>query len=158
MQEVASRNRPDLTFVLEGAHNPSGMKAACDELVQQAQWNRPWALLLGTSPQTNMRGMLEPLANMCARHAPSAVVLTEPQFGRYPGVDVATLRSDVETLGFPVTVAFPMPDEAVHWLESNAHDCERVLCIGSLYLQGNVLSALGADTDDLLAITAKRLS
>ena len=158
MQEVASRNRPGLTFMLEGAHNPSGMKAACDELVQQVQWSRPWALLLGTSPQTNMLGMLEPLANLCTCHPPSAVVLTEPQFGRYPGVDVATLRSDVERLGVSVSAAFPMPDEAVNWIESNAHDCERVLCIGSLYLQGNVLTALGADTDDLLAITAKHLS
>ena len=155
MQEVASRNRPDLTFVLEGAHNPSGMKAACDILMQQAQWSRPWALLLGTSPQTNMPGMLEPLANLCTRHAPSAVVLTEPQFGRYPGVDVATLKSDVERLGVPVSVAFPMPDEAVRWLESNAHEYERVLCIGSLYLQGNVLSALGADDDSALTVMAK---
>ena len=155
MQDVASRNRPDLTFVLEGAHNPSGMKAACDELVQQARWSRPWALLLGTSPQTNMPGMLEPLANLCTRHAPSAVVLTEPQFGRYPGVDVATLKSDVERLGVPVSAAFPMPDEAVVWLESNAHEYERVLCIGSLYLQGNVLSALGADDDAALTVMAK---
>ena len=155
MQVVASRNRPDLTFVLEGAHNPSGMKAACDILMQQAQWSRPWALLLGTSPQTNMPGMLEPLANLCTRHAPSAVVLTEPQFGRYPGVDVATLKSDVERLGVPVSVSFPMPDEAVRWLESNAHEYERVLCIGSLYLQGNVLSALGADDDSALTVMAK---
>ena len=48
-----------------------------------------------------------------------------------------------------------MPDEAVQWLESNAHEYERVLCIGSLYLQGNVLSALGANDDSALTVMAK---
>ena len=155
MQEVASGNRSDLTFVLEGAHNPSGMNVACTELMQQERWSRPWALLFGTSPQADMQGMLEPLAALCAQHTPSVVVLTEPQFGRYPGVDVSTLRADVEGHGVPVSAVFSMPHEAVSWIESNAQDCEHVLCIGSLYLQGNVLSALDADDDEALAVMAK---
>ena len=155
MQDVVSAKRSNLVFVLEGAHNPSGMRTACDELAKQHRWRRPWALLFGTSPQTDMHGMLEPLAMLCSVHTPSVVVLTEPQFGRYPGVEAGALRGDVEAFGIEVSAAIPTPSDAVEWIESNAPDCELVLCIGSLYLQGNVLQTLGADDDDALAVRAK---
>ena len=45
MQDVVSAKRSNLVFVLEGAHNPSGMRTACDELAKQHRWRRPWALL-----------------------------------------------------------------------------------------------------------------
>ena len=83
------------------------------------------------------------------------MVLTEPQFGRYPGVETGALRDDVEAFGIEVSAAIPTPSDAVEWIESNALDCELVLCIGSLYLQGNVLQTLGADDDDALAVRAK---
>ena len=60
--------------------------------------------------------------------------------------------------GVEVSVSFPQPDDAVAWIESrqtNGAAAHSVLCIGSLYLQGNVLVALGADDDQTLAVVAK---
>ena len=61
------------------------------------------------------------------------------------------LRED----GLEITRAFSLPEEAISWLETEAHGAKTVLSIGSLYLQGNVLVALGADDDEGLAIVAK---
>ena len=70
-------------------------------------------------------------------------------------MEAGVLRDDVEAFGVEVSATIPTPSDAVEWIESNAHDCEHVLCIGSLYLQGNVLQALGADDDEALAVRAK---
>ena len=86
------------------------------------------------------------------------MVLTEPQFGRYPGVPCPALEAALADQSVEVTVSFPQPDDAVAWIEGRAVNlgvAYNVLSIGSLYLQGNVLQALGADDDEALAIVAK---
>ena len=50
MQEVPSPSRNGLTYLLEGAHNPSGMESSCAQLQAQPRWQEPWALLLGSTP------------------------------------------------------------------------------------------------------------
>lgn len=155
MHEVASPIRDGMTYLLEGAHNPSGMEASCAQLRQQPRWKEPWCLLLGSTPQSDMEAMLRPLAHLCEMHPPVAVVLTEPQFGRYPGVPCAELEAALLAVGVKTTAALPLPEDAVEWLETQDHGAMSVLSIGSLYLQGNVLTALGADTDEGLAIVAK---
>ncbi|HII19923.1 MAG TPA: hypothetical protein HA312_01755 [Candidatus Poseidonia sp.] len=47
---------------------------------------------------------------------------------------------------------FSEPKEAVRWMESSVGKVTTVLCIGSLYLQGNLLNILGADSDADLAV------
>ena len=84
------------------------------------------------------------------------VVLTEPQFGRYPGVPCEDIEATLLEAGIETTASFQLPEEAVEWLEMHDHGAKTVLSIGSLYLQGNVLAALGADTDEGLAIGAKQ--
>ena len=157
MQEV-ERDASSKTWLLEGAHNPSGMEVSCRELIGDQRWKQPWILLFGSTPQTDMREMLAPLVNLCKQRPPVAVVLTEPQFGRYPGVPCEALEDALRSQGIQVTASFPEPAEAVAWIESQEGGGEgprHVLCIGSLYLQGNVLTALGADTDERLAIVAQ---
>ena len=157
MQEV-ERDASSKTWLLEGAHNPSGMEVSCRELIGDQRWKQPWILLFGSTPQTDMPEMLAPLVNLCKQHPPVAVALTEPQFGRYPGVPCEELEEALRSQGIQVTASFPQPAEAVAWIESQEMGVEgprHVLCIGSLYLQGNVLTALGADTDEGLAIVAK---
>jgi folylpolyglutamate synthase/dihydropteroate synthase len=98
------------------------------------------------------------VVDLCKQHPPAAVVLTEPQFGRYPGVPCAALEAALRDRGFEATASFPQPDDAVAWIEGRADElgvAHNVLCIGSLYLQGNVLQALGADDDEALAVVAK---
>lgn len=157
MQEVHSKGSGNV-WLLEGAHNPSGMEVSCRELMDDDRWTQPWVLLLGSTPQANMEAMLSPLVDLCKQHPPTAVVLTEPQFGRYPGVPCEALEAALRDRGVETTASFPQPDDAVAWIERQAEElavAHNVLCIGSLYLQGNVLQALGADDDEALAIAAK---
>ena len=95
---------------------------------------------------------------MCKQHPPEAIVLTEPQFGRYPGVPCETLEAVLRGKGLEVSASYQQPDDAVAWIETrqtNSTTDHSVLCIGSLYLQGNVLVALGADDDQTLAVVTK---
>ena len=157
MHEIYSEDSGN-TWLLEGAHNPSGMQVSCNELMDDPRWKQPWTLLLGSTPQKDMGAMLAPLVDMCKQHPPEAIVLTEPQFGRYPGVPCTALEGVLRNQGVEVSASFPQPDDAVAWIESrqtNGAAAHSVLCIGSLYLQGNVLVALGADDDQTLAIVAK---
>ncbi|MEE2647967.1 MAG: Mur ligase family protein, partial [Candidatus Thermoplasmatota archaeon] len=157
MQEIHSQGSGNI-WLLEGAHNPSGMEVSCRELMDDDRWTQPWVLLLGSTPQADMEAMLSPLVDLCKQHPPAAVVLTEPQFGRYPGVPCPALEAALADQSVEVTVSFPQPDDAVAWIEAGAPGVgatHNVLCIGSLYLQGNVLQALGADDDEALAIVAK---
>ena len=50
---------------------------------------------------------------------------------------------------------FAEPKEAVQWMESGAVMATTVLCIGSLYLQGNLLNILGADSVADLAVVVE---
>ena len=155
MQEVPSPSRNGLTYLLEGAHNPSGMESSCAQLRQETRWDEPWCLLLGSTPQSNMEAMLRPLVDFCTLHPPVAVVVTEPQFGRYPGVPCDDIETALLSAGLETTAKFPLPEDAVEWLEMQDDEAKTVLSIGSLYLQGNVLTALRADTDEGLTIVAK---
>lgn len=155
MHEVRSPTFEGMTYLLEGAHNPSGMLASCAQLAQQNRWREPWALLLGSTPQSDMQAMLAPLVNLCHAFPPAAVVLTEPQFGRYPGVPCEELKAALLSLGIESTAMFAEPKEAVQWMESGAVMATTVLCIGSLYLQGNLLTILGADSVADLAVVVE---
>ena len=142
-------------WLLEGAHNPSGMETSCRALQREERWKNPWALLFGSTPQSEMGAMLEPLVNLCRRHPPVAIVLTEPQFGRYPGVPCTELANALGRHDLQISASFANPQEAVAWVEARSSTLTDVLCIGSLYLAGNVLQALGADDDEALSIVAK---
>ncbi len=155
MHELSSPTLKGVTYLLEGAHNPSGMLAACAQLKKQERWREPWTLLFGSTPQIDMHTMLEPLTELCDAFPPAAIVLTEPQFGRYPGVPCTELKVAFNTLGLENAVLFAQPKDAVQWIESGAVHSTTVLCIGSLYLLGNVLNILGADSDDDLAVVVE---
>ena len=134
------------------------MEVSCSELMEDPRLKQPWMLLLGSTPQEDMGAMLAPLVDMCKQNPPEAIVLTEPQFGRYPGVPCTALEEVLRNQGVEVSACFPQPDDAVAWIETrqtNSTTDHSVLCIGSLYLQGNVLVALGADDDQTLAVVTK---
>ena len=156
MQKIASPNRPETTYLLDGAHNPSGMLKSCRELMTRAEVNGgPWALLLGSTPQVDMEAMLEPLAELCSIRPPDMVVLTVPQGGRYPGVEGQVMKAHLENAGIAVDHVIDLPFDAVQALETSPRPLEAVVSIGSLYLQGNVMEALGADDQASLSIRAK---
>ena len=156
MQTVASPGRPETTYLLDGAHNPSGMLKSCRELMTRAEVNGgPWALLIGSTPQEDMEVMLEPLAELCSIRPPDVVVITVPQGGRYPGVEGQVMKAHLEKVGIAVDHVHEQPSDAVQSLETNPRPLETILSIGSLYLQGNVLCALGLDGQEALSVRAK---
>ena len=156
MQTVASPGRPETTYLLDGAHNPSGMLKSCRELMTRGEVNGgPWALLIGSTPQEDMEVMLEPLAELCSIRPPDVVVITVPQGGRYPGVEGQVMKAHLEKVGIAADHVHEQPSDAVQSLETNPRPLETILSIGSLYLQGNVLCALGLDGQEALSVRAK---
>ena len=68
MQTVSSPAQLGMNYLLEGAHNPSGMMASCTQLRTLDRWKEPWALLLGCTPQRDMKSMLKPLVKIGRAH------------------------------------------------------------------------------------------
>lgn len=156
MHRIDSSSQPRMTYLLDGAHNPSGMVKSIAEVetVLSAQ-HEPWGLLLGASPQQDMAAFLAPLLTLMRRHPPDAVVVTVPQGGRYTGVEGHVLAEGLQKAGVDVTAVHATPEHAVAWFEEGHAPVTTVLSIGSLYMQGNVLQALGRDDDETLSIRAK---
>ena len=122
------------SILLESAHNPSGMLRAIPEIERLLP--EKWSLLFGTSPQNDMDEFIEPLVGMVLRKPPVDIITTEPQGGRYPGVEkpIAGLRHI---------------KDPIKGLESLKENCDFILVTGSLYLCGNILSHLEIDADIL---------
>jgi len=138
-----------IEFFLEGAHNPSGMRRSIHSMM--SNWPSNWSLLFGTSPQHSMEEMIQPLIDMIRLNPPSEIILTCPQKGRYPGVATHVLRPLLSTVGCEVK-EFEHPADAVDVLLASSPKGQRILVIGSLYLQGNVIEALGFDSDEDLSL------
>ena len=141
MQFLPSSSTLSHPYLLDAAHNPSGLLRILPELEQEIAKHAPklsgkpvWSLIFGTSPQN--------------------IVLTKPQGGRYPGVSLDSLsylvwnRDDVQ--------CHELPRDAIHSLASyDAEEVGLVVSLGSLYLQGNILSVFGWGSDEDLSLYAK---
>jgi folylpolyglutamate synthase/dihydropteroate synthase len=161
MQFLSSEATSSHPYLLDAAHNPSGLLRILPELEQYILQYAPkhnslpvWSLVFGTSPQDDLGQFLEPLLDFCHRFPPKQIVLTRPQGGRYPGVSVDALiqqnwqRNDVQH--------YPLPVDAINALAScESKNVGLVVSLGSLYLQGNLLSAFGWSTDEHLSLYAK---
>ena len=115
-------------FLLEAAHNPSGMTRVIPEILSILP--KRWSLLFGTSPQQHMNDFLQPIFDLIMSNPPVEIVTTEPQNGRYPGVKE------------PIAGLEHVPDP-IEALQSFTENVELILVIGSLYLCGNILEHLG---------------
>ena len=121
-------------YLLEAAHNPSGMARAIPEIA--AILPQKWSLLLGTSPQQNMDAFLSPVLELIREFPPVEIITTEPQNGRYPGVK--------EPLAGAKHIEKPFIA-----VESFSEETDLIVVTGSLYLCGNILSHLGINIDIL---------
>ena len=119
-------------YLLEAAHNPSGMRRAIPEIATILP--ERWSLLLGTSPQEDKDAFLAPLYELMRVVPPVEVITTEPQNGRYRGVE--NPLNGVKHI--------EKPDAA---LDSFSEESDLIVVIGSLYLCGNILSHLGLNAD-----------
>lgn len=155
MQFVESQRSFEPHFLLDGAHNPSGLERAVEELHHRPEIQRgDWVLLFGTSPQVDLEEAVSHIIRLCTSNPPSGIILSEPQGGRYPAVPVIELNSLFSSLGIQPSL-HPMPKDAVEHAQAVYDQSILVVSIGSLYMQGNVLTSLGVDTNEDLSFVAK---
>ncbi|MDP7203172.1 MAG: Mur ligase family protein [Candidatus Poseidoniaceae archaeon] len=134
MQRVKDGGRE---FLLDSAHNPSGMERFIDTLAPIIK-ERGWSLLFGSSPQAKLNQFLQPILRLMEMNPPIDVVCTEARNGRYPALAA-------ESFGFGRAIS-----DVEDALASINGDF--IVSCGSLYLQGEILSALGMDTDHDLSL------
>ncbi len=121
-------------YLLEAAHNPSGMRRVISEIA--ALLPERWSLLLGTSPQQEMDEFLAPIFALIEKYPPLEIITTEPQNGRYPGV-VEPIKG-IQHIENPEIA-----------IQSFTEQNDLIVVTGSLYLCGNILSYLGLNADIL---------
>ncbi len=158
LQHVAEHSSNGHPFLLDAAHNPSGLQRVLPELEQHVRHaveaGKGWTLFFGTSPQKNLASFCKPLIALATRYPPHQIVFTEPQGGRYPGVACQTL-ADL-AWPFAATHLEPLPQKALKHLSSMApSEVGLVISLGSLYLQGNILEALDLSSDEDLSLLSK---
>ena len=100
--------------------------------------------------------MLAPLLNMCGEQPPQAILLTEPQGGRYPGVARSVLKGHFEVLTTTSISLHATPEEAVEACQDLLPSEGFVVSIGSLYMQGNVIETFGLERTEVMKIGAKQ--
>ncbi len=143
-------------YLLDAAHNPSGLARVLPELSKIILENSSnWVLLFGTSPQTEMDKMIDLIFDLCNRNPPKLVCLTKPHGGRYPGVETKFLSR----YKWPIedVLEFENASDSLEFLTEQApKNFDLIVSIGSLYLQGNILHELGLDGDEHLSILPKQ--
>jgi len=155
MQFIKSQQPSKPHVLLDGAHNPSGLKRAVQELCLRPEiQSGNWVLLFGTSPQVDLEDTLSYVLNLCTSNPPVEIILSEPQGGRYPAVPVAELKPWFSPLGSHLST-YSNPRSAVEHAQDAYDQSTLLVSIGSLYMQGNVLTSLGIDSNDDLSFVAK---
>ena len=155
MQFIKSQQLSKPHVLLDGAHNPSGLKRAVQELCLRPEiQSGNWVLLFGTSPQVDLEDTLSYVLNLCTSNPPVEIILSEPQGGRYPAVPVAELKPWFSPLGTHLST-HSNPRSAVEHAQDAYDQSTLLVSIGSLYMQGNVLTSLGIDSNDDLSFVAK---
>ena len=155
MQFIKSQQLSKPHVLLDGAHNPSGLKRAVQELCLRPEiQSGNWVLLFGTSPQVDLEDTLSYVLDLCTSNPPVEIILSEPQGGRYPAVPVAELKPWFSPLGTHLST-HSNPRSAVEHAQDAYDQSTLLVSIGSLYMQGNVLTSLGIDSNDDLSFVAK---
>ena len=110
------------------------------QLQARIEQESSWTLVFGCTPQHDLTSFANPLIELCHQHPPESIVLTKPQLGRYPGVELEALRA----LNWPSSCTIFEQEDAA----SSSHCLNQLqpaftLVIGSLYLVGEMYDALG---------------
>lgn len=141
--------------LLDAAHNASGMRKFCDQLLAEMEDDKsptPGCIILGSTPQADMVGFINPLVKLAFRGEIQKIFITEPQGGRRNAVSGKVLKKEFTDQGITVVEVIESPEKA---LESAISWCIEdggtpLLGVGSLYLLGNLLTAMGEDTHEAM--------
>lgn len=119
--------------VVDGAHNPHGVHSAVTAAHDYFK-DMPITLVIGVLVDKDFRGMIEELNTIAARY-----VITSPPNPRALAAD--ELANQFRQFGKPVKVVENPADAALYALETTPGD-GAVLCLGSLYMVGDIRDAL----------------
>ena len=145
-------------LILDAAHNPSGLARVQKHLIDLAKKGNDSdsiSLIFGTSPQQKLETMLRLVNEICVSFSQVNLYLTQPQGGRYPGIEPDELamfewNTDVIYTYSDVTEVI---DEVI---SKDANSTGVILSLGSLYLQGNILNHIGITSDNDLSLLPKQ--
>jgi dihydrofolate synthase/folylpolyglutamate synthase len=140
-----------IPLLLEAAHNPSGMARACEQIRFQKSRDMapmPGVIMLGCTTQNDLGIFLQPLVELMVEGNIEHVFITEPSNGRKPAVDCQTLAAALTEQGVKAQIECD-PDVHATWhaAQKKAFELDEetpvpVLCIGSLYLVGEMLNVI----------------
>tara|TARA_Y100000588_G_scaffold197160_1_gene211138 strand:- start:482 stop:1288 length:807 start_codon:yes stop_codon:yes gene_type:complete len=141
----------DIPFLLDCAHNPSGMARACDQIRFQKTRDMspmPGVIIIGCTTQVDLGIFVQPLIELIVEGQIGHVFVTEPPDGRKIAVDCEELASVLEEQGTDATIT-PLRSisDAIHEAKKQAIELDPdlpqpVLCIGSIYLIAEALSLI----------------
>ncbi len=149
-------NVGDIPFLLDCAHNPSGMTRACDQIRFQKTRDMspmPGVIVVGCTTQDDMGVFLQPLVELIVEGQIEHVIVTQPPDGRKIAVDCGELASTLEEQGTDASIspvrsisdAISLAKEKATELDSDLP--QPVLCIGSIYLIGAILPLIDAESE-----------
>jgi dihydrofolate synthase/folylpolyglutamate synthase len=133
---------PQITVILDGAHNPDGARALAELVAAENPSGDPArrALVFGALADKRWPEMLAPLAPLCARR-----YYTEPK-GRAPAA-----LAELHALAAGDAVADPRV--AIDRAVAESRPGDTVLVTGSIYLVGEIRAyLLGIDADPVIAL------
>ena len=149
-----------ISWVVDSAHNPSGMTRAFKEFSHTLNKSTYICLVIGSSPQNEIDDYLKPIVDLCTEFKVVGIIITEPYGGRYSPINAEELARDlnVRLNGIKLIVAKQpkLVIEAINRLLKRHNQIAKkrwqVFCVGSLYLAGNILFELGMADFEQLAI------
>ncbi len=153
-------------FLLDCAHNPSGIAKMVEELKLRKQREQsagrsfsPSVLLIGTTHQKDLSVFVHPIIELISEMSNPMIVVTEPSGGRLDAVSCDELASEIK-LQYPNARIQVRPDVNVAIMtsieeakESSSHSVfdgvtGEVWGFGSVHLIGEILSIFGQDSDE----------
>lgn len=145
-------------IILDAAHNPSGLSRVKNQLIdlgKKRNESDKLSLIFGTSPQKELATMLGLVRDICSNFSTVDLYLTKPEGGRYRPVGLGEL-ANFDWLHCNIGLYENATSVMQSLLDKNPSEVGNILSIGSLYLQGNILSYLGKDSDGDLSLVPKQ--
>ncbi len=141
-------------LLLDCAHNPSGMMRACEQIRFQKTKDMspmPGVILIGCTTQNDLGIFIQPLVETIVEGKIGHVFVTQPPDGRKEAVDCVELADKLREQGTDAEIqAILSVEDALNAARQKSVELDNelpqpVLCIGSIYLIGAILSLIDED-------------
>jgi dihydrofolate synthase/folylpolyglutamate synthase len=144
----------EIPFLLDCAHNQSGMNRACEQIRFQKSRDMspmPGVIVLGCTTQDNLSIFIQPLIELIVEGQIGHVFVTQPPEGRKIAVSCEVLADELRIQGTDAEItAIVSVEDALSKAKNKAIELDKdlpqpVLCIGSIYLIGEILKIIDGD-------------